>query len=76
MEKEWEGILMKWTDLVPSEFAKLVREEKVCVVPMGSLERHGEHIPFGCDMVVAETLAEAAAQREPCVVFPALYGLI
>lgn len=64
---------MKWTELVPSEFAKLVREEKVCVIPMGSLERHGEHIPFGCDMVVAEILAELAAEREPCVVFPGYY---
>lgn len=61
---------MKWTDLVPSEFARLARKERVCVVPVGSLERHGEHIPFGCDLVVAETVAQRAAELEPCVVFP------
>ena len=64
---------MKWIDLVPSEFAKLAREEKICLVPMGSLERHGEHIPFGCDLVVAETIAERAARIEPCVVFPGYF---
>jgi len=64
---------MKWINLVPSEFAKLARDEKICVVPMGSLERHGEHIPFGCDLVVAETIAERAAQLEPCVVFPGYF---
>jgi creatinine amidohydrolase len=40
---------------------------------MGSLERHGEHIPFGCDMVVAETIAELAAKKTPAVVFPGYY---
>lgn len=64
---------MKWIDLVPSEFARLVRETDLCVVPMGSLERHGEHLPFGCDVVVAERIAELAAQKEPCVVFPGYF---
>lgn len=64
---------MKWVELVPSEFERLAREESLCVVPMGSLERHGEHIPFGCDMVIAETLCEMAAKKTPCVVFPGYF---
>jgi creatinine amidohydrolase len=64
---------MKWTELVPSEFAKLVHDGAVCVIPMGSLERHGEHIPFGCDMVTAEVIAALAAERTPAVVFPGYY---
>lgn len=64
---------MKWIDLVPSEFDRFVREGRVCVVPMGSLERHGEHIPFGCDLVVAETVAARAAEITPAVVFPGYF---
>lgn len=64
---------MKWIDLVPSEFEALGKSGAVCVVPMGSLERHGEHIPFGCDLVVAETIAERAAERVPSVVFPGYF---
>jgi creatinine amidohydrolase len=64
---------MKWVDLVPSDFERLVREENLCVVPMGSLERHGEHIPFGCDLVIAETIAEKAAAITPAVVFPGYF---
>jgi creatinine amidohydrolase len=64
---------MKWVDLVPSDFERLAREEGLCVLPMGSLERHGEHVPFGCDLVVAETIAERAAEKTPCVVFPGWY---
>ncbi len=64
---------MKWTELVPSEFTRLAQDEKLCVVPMGSLERHGEHIPFGCDLTVAETIAEKAALITPAVVFPGYF---
>ncbi len=64
---------MKWIDLVPSDFKRQVQEEGLCLVPVGSLERHGEHVPFGCDLVIAETIAEKAALVEPCVVFPGYY---
>lgn len=64
---------MKWIDLVPSDFSRMIAEGAVCVIPMGSLERHGEHIPFGCDLVVAETIASLAAERTPAIVFPGYF---
>jgi len=64
---------MRWIDLVPCELERLAREEGLCVLPMGSLERHGEHIPFGCDLAIAETIAEKAAEKTPCVVFPGYF---
>lgn len=64
---------MQWRNLVPQEFERMVHEGAVCVVPMGSLERHGEHIPFGCDLDVAESIAIQAAERTPAVVFPGYF---
>ncbi len=64
---------MRWIDLVPSALEQLAREEGLCVVPMGSLERHGEHLPLGCDLAIAETIAEQASARAPCVVFPGYF---
>lgn len=61
---------VRWEHLTPPDFEKLAREEKVCVLPIGSLERHGEHMPFGTDALVAHEIACRAAQMEPCVVFP------
>lgn len=61
---------MKWTELVPSDFERLVAEGAVCVIPMGSLERHGEHIPFGCDLDIADTIVTRAAELTNAVVFP------
>lgn len=64
---------MRWEHLIPSEFKKSVKEHGLCIVPTGSLERHGEHLPFGCDLIIAHTVACKAAEIEPAVVFPAQY---
>ena len=45
----------------------------ICILPIGSLERHGEHIPYGCDAGIAETLAIEAAKLAPAVIFPTYY---
>jgi creatinine amidohydrolase len=47
------------------------------VLPIGSTEYHGEHLPHGTDTLVAEALAEALAERvEGLLVLPTLpYGM-
>lgn len=64
---------MRWEHMVPSDFRKAVKEEIPVIIPVGSLERHGEHLPFGCDMIIAHTVACRAAEIEPAVVFPPQY---
>ncbi|MCX7934172.1 MAG: creatininase family protein, partial [Planctomycetota bacterium] len=44
--------------------------QAVCLVPIGILERHGEHLPLGTDAIIGHSLALRAAAREPAVVFP------
>lgn len=61
---------VRWEYLTPPEFKKLAKEETLCILPIGSLERHGEHLPFGTDGLTAHAIACRAAAIEPCVVFP------
>jgi creatinine amidohydrolase len=61
---------VQWEYLNPKDFKALAEKEKVCILPFGSLERHGEHLPFGTDGIIAHSVAVKAAQKEPCVVFP------
>ena len=61
---------VRWEYLTPVDFKALAQKEKLCVLPVGSLERHGEHLPFGTDGLTAHTIAVKAAEQEPCVVFP------
>ena len=54
---------MAWTDV----------GSPILVVPVGSCEQHGPHLPLHTDTVVATALArELAARRRDCVVAPPL----
>ena len=43
------------------------------ILPIGSTEQHGAHLPVGTDTMVAVTLAEAAARKAKAVVAPPLW---
>ena len=60
----------RWEMLTPPDFRKLAEEHKICILPIGSLERHGEHMPFGTDALNCHAKAVGASKIEPCVVFP------
>jgi len=64
---------MQWEQLTAPEFATAVRETGVCVIAMGVLERHSDHLPLGTDYLVGHSVACLAAEKEPAVVFPPFY---
>ncbi len=64
---------MRWEELTAPEFAAAVRETGVCVVAMGVVERHSDHLPLGTDYLVGHKIACLAAEKEPAVVFPPFY---
>ena len=64
---------MQWENLTAPAFERAVAETGVCVVAMGVLERHSEHLPLGTDYLNAHKTACMAAEREPALVFPPFY---
>jgi creatinine amidohydrolase len=79
----------KWTPLTINEtkhfrtaeltFPKLqtiLTQDPVVIIPTGSHEQHGPHLPFSTDSIIAQTLAEHAAARlkekAPILVTPLL----
>jgi creatinine amidohydrolase len=44
-------------------FRELSSRGAVAVLPLGALEAHGPHLPLGTDIVIAEAMARAGAQR-------------
>ncbi|NLS79977.1 MAG: creatininase family protein [Chloroflexi bacterium] len=65
---------MRWECLTGPQLLR-AREASagVCLVPIGSLEKHGTHMPTGTDTLTAHALCLAAAERETAVVVPPLY---
>jgi len=57
------------------EFKEAVTMSKgVCLLPLGVMEKHGNHLPVGIDYMKAWHYADMAATREPAIVFPPFYA--
>ncbi|BBH19445.1 creatinine amidohydrolase [Paenibacillus baekrokdamisoli] len=62
---------MQWENLTTKQFEEAVLStNRVCVLPIGCLEKHGDHLPLGTDMMIARAVTEQAAKLEPYVIFP------
>ena len=64
---------MEWRKMLPYQFREALADGQICILPIGSLERHGEHIPYGSDAGIAEAVSIRAAEIQPAVVFPTYY---
>ena len=47
--------------------AKAIASERVLIVPVGSTEQHGPHLPVGTDTLITDALCEALIQLRPGV---------
>lgn len=45
----------------------------MCVVPVGSMEKHGRHLPVGNDTLKGHLMCLRAAEQVPCIVTPPFY---
>jgi creatinine amidohydrolase len=64
---------MQWENLTATDFASAVKDTGVCILSIGVLEKHSEHLPLGTDFLNGHRLACLAAEKEPAVVFPPFY---
>jgi len=64
---------MQWEHMTATEFASAARETGVCVIAIGVIEKHSEHLPLGTDFLNGHEIACLAAEKEAAVVFPPFY---
>ncbi|MFP3914850.1 MAG: creatininase family protein [Actinomycetota bacterium] len=63
-------------DLTSPDVAELIERRGVAVLPFGSVEQHGPHLPCGTDTMAADLVAEAVAERLDALLVPAgQYGV-
>ena len=62
---------MIWDNLREEEFEGAIEKSGgLCVIPIGCVEKHGQHLPVGTDYIEAMTITKAAAEIEDVVIFP------
>ncbi len=65
---------MLWENLREEEFEEAIKNSgRLCILPIGCLEKHGQHMPVGTDVIHVTEIAKRAAERETAVVFPSMY---
>jgi len=45
-------------EMLPGEIAAALERDPRLIVPVGTLEQHGPHLPLGCDTIITERIAE------------------
>lgn len=67
-------ISTQWDELTSSDFVKAVNQSgKVCILPLGIIEKHGPSLPLSTDLITIRGIASGAAKQEYVVVFPPYY---
>ncbi|MGQ9479749.1 MAG: creatininase family protein, partial [Thermoproteota archaeon] len=64
---------MLWEHSTSPDIEAAVEGNLVAVIPIGSIEIHGPHMPTGTDSITVYEVARRAAEREPAVVLPPFY---
>jgi creatinine amidohydrolase len=66
----------RWEELTSPDVDALDRDRTVVMLPLGSVEQHGRHMPLGTDTLLAHAVSLAAAEADgnAVVLPPPFYG--
>lgn len=71
MPEEYEIADLTWREL-----ETVTDETSPPLLPVGSTERHGLHLPVGVDTYMPEAITRRVAERSPCLLAPSIpYGV-
>jgi creatinine amidohydrolase len=65
--------MTQWQDLTMPEFEAAREKGRTVILPVGSLEEHGPHLPLGTDLFHALELARRVANESGALVAPPLF---
>ena len=67
---------MRWEELTSPEIGALDRDRTIIILPLGSVEQHGNHMPVGTDTMLAHAVSLSAAERvgQTAVLPPPWFG--
>lgn len=70
------GAPLRLKELLPHEVAGVLGRDSRLIVPCGTCQQHGPHLPLGCDTIIAERLAADLSARFGVLLAPTMeYGV-
>ena len=73
-EHQRNPLLLK--NLPPAEIARIMRNNPQLIIPVGTTEQHGPHLPLGCDTKIVERLSDDLSREFGVLRAPTLeYGV-
>ena len=72
--KNTEGELkMKlWAEIDSPTIEKTIKTTDITILPIGSTEQHGPHLPTGTDHIIGWEIAKRAAEKLDALILPVL----
>ena len=66
---------MYWQELTFRDFERMIDDNTIAILPIGSLEEHGPHLPMGSDTYQAIYVAEEISKKLNAIILPPInYG--
>ncbi len=62
-----------WDEYTYQEIEDKIKEEPLVILPIGSVEAHGHHLPLGTDMFQPLWIAEELAKRLNAIILPPIH---
>jgi creatinine amidohydrolase len=59
--------------MTPQEIVEAVKEIDTVIIPFGTVEQHGPHLPMGTDVLIPITVAKRVAEKTRVLVAPPIY---
>ena len=74
IEHQRNPLLLK--HLSPADVAICLRKRPQLIIPVGTTELHGPHLPLGCDTTIVERICDDRSQESAVLLAPTLeYGV-
>ncbi len=64
---------MYWMDLTYPEIEERLKQDPLVILPVGSTEEHGHHLPLSSDSLQAIYVAEKIAEKSNGLILPPIY---
>lgn len=67
---------LKWGELSTRDFESLAKAESLVLLPIGSMEQHGPHLPVSTDSLIVDTVMDGVVRELddlPHIVLPTLW---